>query len=170
MSLWTWLGGIFHNVKVKISPVIVGVLNVVAGLEDSGVMDGIAKVVDATFKTSLAEDVNTLVKNNVRQQLAVWLGIEDLSADATDDQIKAFDTAVVNAYLSKKAAQSIPGQVAQQLGVQLFDIIKKTVGDAKVSEKSVTAAEIGADIEEAYQDLQADLAAAQAATTTTTAS
>lgn len=163
MSIWTWLGNIFHTVKVKIAPAIVSILNIVQGLEKVGIVDGVAKVVDTAFKTKLAEDANALVKANILTQIALWTGVAKLSADSTEADIKAFDDAVLAAVLSKKAAQSIPGQVASDLGAQIFQIVKTTIGDAQVHETSVTAADIIADIEEAYQDLLADIAAANAA-------
>lgn len=162
MSIWTWLGNIFHDVKVKIAPAIVAVLNVVQGLETVGIVDGVAKVIDTYFKTKLAEDANALVKANILNQIALWTGVAKLSADSTEADIKAFDDAVLAAVVSKKAAQSVPGQVVDELGAQIFTIVKATITADKVHETSVTNAEIVGDLEAAWQALQTDIANAQA--------
>jgi hypothetical protein len=163
MFLWSWLGNFLHGVKVKIAPVVVGILNVVSGLETTGVLDGVAKVIDTYFKTSLAENVNALVKANVIKQLALWLGVEDLPASPTVAQEQQFSQDITQAFLSKKAQQSVPGQVAQELGVQVFNIIQTTVGADKVADKAVSAGQMATMVEEAFEDLQGDIATAQTA-------
>lgn len=160
MSLWSWLAGIGHTIKIKVAPLVVGILNIVKGLEDDGVLPAIAKVL-APITKNLSVEINTLVQTNVNKQLALWLGIEDLSTTPTQEEETTFATAVVNAFASKKASETVKGQVETELGVQLYNIIATTIGADKVANIKVTAAQITGDVEEAFEDLQADLAAAQ---------
>lgn len=162
MSLWTWIGGIFHGIKVKIAPAVVGILQLVQGAENTGLLPGIAAIIDNMTGNKVASSINAEIKAQVPKEIALWLGIETLSADATPDQEAAFEKAVLDAFLSKKAQQTVPGQVISPLGVQVFAIIKKLVTDANTHETAITAPQIAGAIEEAFQDLQKDLAVAQA--------
>lgn len=163
MSLWTWIGGLFHSLKVKISPAIVGILQIVKGIEDSGVVDGIAKVIDNTFHTTAAENGNALLKKAVNSALATFLAIEDLPDNPTEEQVQKFGKDVLTAVAGKKAAQSIPGQVNVNLGAQLYVIIDKIYQGHKVDGGKVSAGEIATAVEEAWQDFQNDLARAKQA-------
>lgn len=162
MSIWTWFGGIFHSIKVKIAPVIVSILEVLKGAEESGVADAITSFIDRALNTHVAEDINAFIKKNVYAAIAAFLGLEGLPDNPTDDQIKAFVSLAVTALAGKVAAESIPGKVYQDFGIQLYDLIKKEVDASKLSHNAVTANEIAIDIEQAYQDYvaaQAQIAA-----------
>lgn len=159
MSLWTWIGGILHGVKVKIAPAVVGFLNVLSGLEESGIIDGIDKVIDTAFKTKVAENVNAVIKANILTWIAAWTGVETISSNASNADKKKFSDAIVAAVVSKKASQTVSGQVIEELGIQVWSIVQKAVGE--IHEKAATAAQITGYLEEAYQDLQKDLADAQ---------
>lgn len=166
MSIWTWFGGIFHSIKVKIAPIIVSILEIVKGAEESGAADAIAKFIDKVFRTRVAEDVNAVIKKRVYDGIAVFLGIEGLPDNPTDDQIKALVSAATAALAGKVAAESIKGKVYQDFGIHLYDIIKREVDASKLSHNPVTANQIAMDIEEAYQDYvaaQAQIAADAAA-------
>jgi hypothetical protein len=162
MSLWTWIGGIFHSIKVKIAPAIVGILEVIKGAEDSGVVDAIAKVIDQTFHTTAAENGNAILKKAVISGIAVFLAIEDLPDNATEAQVQTFGQNLLTALAGKKATQSIAGQVNVNLGAQIYTIIDKIYQGHKVDGGKVTVQEITIAVEEAWQDYQKDLAAAQA--------
>jgi hypothetical protein len=167
MSIWTWFGGIFHSIKVKIAPVIVSILEILKGAEESGVADAITSFVDKALHTHVAEDINALVKKNIYNAIAAFLAIEGLPDNPTDDQIKAFVSVAVTALAGKVAAESIKGKVYQDFGIELYDIIKKAVDASKVSGKAITANQIAGDLEEAYQDYvaaQAQIAAGQTET------
>lgn len=165
MSLWSWLGNIVHDVKVKVAPLVVGILQVIKSGEDSGVLPAIAKVLSPITGT-LSVAANNLVQANVNKQLALWLGIETLSATPTAEEEAAFATALYNAFASKKASETVKGQVETELGVQIYNVIATTIGYDKVHNLKVTAGQIATDVEEVYQDLQDDLAAAQASDNT----
>lgn len=167
MSIWTWLGGIFHDIKIKVAPLVVGILEAIKTGETSGVIPAIANVL-APITKNLSVTVNNLVQANINTQLAVWLGVEGLPTDPTPAQEQAFSSAVAVAFEGKVAAASVKGQVEQALSVQIYDIIVKTVGADKVAGTKVTANQIAGDIEEAYQDFVADQAAATAAANTAT--
>jgi hypothetical protein len=165
MSLWSWLGGIFHDVKVKVAPLVVGILSVIDAGETSGVLPAIAKILSPITAT-LSVTINNLVQANVQKQLAIWLGVENLSANPTPAQEQTFAAALVAAFASKKASATVKGEVEQALGVQIYNIIATTIGADKVADLKVTAAQIGEDVEESYQDLLTDLANANATATT----
>lgn len=161
MSLWTWLGGIFHDAKVKVAPLVVGILSVIKTGEVSGLLPAIAKVLSPITAT-LSVTVNNLVQTNINSQLALWLGVENLTTNPTPAQETAFATALVAAFATKQTAATVKGQVETELGVQIYNIIATTIGADKVANIKVTAGQIATDVEEAYQDLQTDLANASA--------
>ncbi|MBS1915652.1 MAG: hypothetical protein JST87_05205 [Bacteroidetes bacterium] len=161
MSLWTWLSKIFNDVKVKVAPVVVGILNAIQGAEDSGIVDTIAKIIDGAFNTKIAETVNAALKTAVLDAIAAELAITGLPANPTDADIKAFETAIVTAVAGKKAV-GVKGKAVIDLGVQVYDIIQKIVAE-HIDGSKVTAAEIVIAVEEAYQDWQNDLAQETAA-------
>lgn len=162
MSLWTWIGGLFHHLKVKIAPAIVGLLEVIKGVEESGVVDGLAKVIDQAFHTTAAENGNAILKKSINSALATFLAIEELPDNPTEEQLQLFGQNVLTAIAGKKAAQSIPGQVNVNLGAQLYVIIDKIYQGHKIDGGKVTAGEIAKAVEEAWQDYQDDLARAKA--------
>jgi hypothetical protein len=162
-----WFGNIFHSIKVKVAPVVVSILEVLKGAEETGVADAISSFIDKALHTHVAEDINALVKKNIYNAIAAFLAIEGLPDNPTDDQIKAFVSVAVTALAGKVAAESIKGKVYQDFGIQLYDIVKKAIDASKVSGNAVTANQIAGDIEQAYQDYKnaaAEIAAQEAET------
>lgn len=159
-----WIENGFHALKIKIAPAVVGILQLVQGAENTGLLPGIATIIDKMTGTLVASTVNAELKVQIPNQIAVWLGVETLSADATPEQEAIFEKAILDAFVAKKVQQTVKGQVISALGVQVFAIIKKLVADAKVHETAITAPQITGAIEESFQDYEQDLAAAQANT------
>lgn len=157
-----WIENGFHTIKVKIAPAVVGILQMVQAAENTGLLPGIAAIIDKMTGTLVASNINAQLKVQVVNEIALWLGVETLSADATPEDEAKFEQAILDAFISKKAQQTVPGQVVSALGVQVYAIIKKLVADAKVHETAITAPQITGAIEEAFQDYQQDLAAAKA--------
>lgn len=170
MSIFVWFGKevakLFHSLKITVAPMVVSILELVQTAEDTGLLPGIAKIIDDMTKGKVAEDINTAIKAGVLNAIALFLGIEGLPANPTEQQEKDFSAAVLNAVLSKKAQQSVPGKVISALGVDIYDIIQKSVA-AHTDGTKVTAAEIIEDVELAFQDAQALIAAAQNTDTST---
>lgn len=160
MSLWTWLAKVWHAFKVSVAPMVVGILELLQGGEDSGLFNGLSKIIDDATGSKVASDINAKLKAILPNAIAALLGVEGLPANPTDDQIKDFEQKILNAVISKKAQQSVPGQVISALGVQIYDIIKKLVAE-HADGSAITAAQITNAVEEVFQDLQADKAAAQ---------
>lgn len=161
-KVFAWIGGLFHSLKVKIAPAIVGILEVAKGAEDSGVVDAFAKVIDQTFHTTAAENGNALLKKGINSGIAVFLAIEDLPDDPTEDQVQKFGEDVLTELAGKKAAQSIPGQVNTNLAAQLYVIIDKIYQGHKADGGKVTVGEIATAVEQEWQNYQDDLANAKA--------
>jgi hypothetical protein len=160
--LFKWLAALGHSVKVKAAPFIVSILQVLQKGEDIGLIPAIDKAIDDTFDTKIFENTNELLKKAIKAGIALFLGIEGLPDNPTEADIQTFITNAENALISKKAQQSVPGEVISAMGVKMFAIIKNLVDAHKISETAVTAAEITDAIEEAFQDLQKAIAAAQA--------
>lgn len=157
-----WIENGFHTLKVKIAPAVVGILQLVQGAENTGLLPGIAAIIDKMTGTLVASNINAQLKVQVVNEIAVWLGIQTLSANATPEEEAKFEQAVLDAVISKKAQQSVPGQVVSALGVQVFAIIKKLVSDAKINDTAISAGQIAGAVEESFQDYQNDPAAANA--------
>lgn len=157
-----WIENGFHTLKIKIAPAVVGILQLVQGAENSGLLPGIATIIDKMTGSLVASNINAQVKVQVVNEIALWLGVQTLSADATPEEEAKFEQAILDAVISKKAQQSAPGQVVSALGVQVFAIIKKLVANAKLNDTAISAGQIAGAVEEAFQDYQTDLANAQA--------
>jgi hypothetical protein len=93
------------------------------------------------------------------------LGIETLTASATAAQITAWEQTVISAIASKKAIQTIKGQVLTTLGGQIFADVQAILAANKVAGTSFTLAQGIGEVEKAYQEYVADEAAATAQTT-----
>lgn len=162
--LFKWISDAWHTLKVKIAPAIVGILELLQNAETTGLMDGISKAIDSITKGHIAENVNAIIKANIAKGIATFLAIEDLPDNPTADDIQKFQTDITNALISKKAQQSVPGEVISNFGVQLFTIIQNAIGAANsVEGGGLSFVKIAAAVEEAWQAYQTDLANAQAA-------
>lgn len=159
MSIWTWISGIFHDAKVKLAPVVVGILEVLKGGETSGVLPAIAQALSGVTK-GLSVTINNLVMANINNALAAFLALEQLPANPTTAQLEAFGTAVLTAIEGKKATQTVTGQVNVDLGAILYTTIANTIGADKVANVKVTAGQIAVDVETAYAQWVASEAAA----------
>jgi hypothetical protein len=159
MSIWTWLGGIFHDVKVKLAPIIVGLLQILKGGESSGILPLLANALSPITK-GLSVAANALLMTNINNQLALWLGIEQLPASPTLAQEEAFGLLVLTAIEGKKATQTVAGQVNVDLAAILYNTIANTVGADKIANLKVTAGQIAIDVEQSYQQWVASEAAA----------
>lgn len=162
MSIWTWFEKVFDEAELKVNRVVVSILQAVQGLEDSGVLPFIAKILDKATG-HLSTEINEGVKKAVTAGLVTELAIAGLPANPTEQDIKDFDSRVISAFAGKKAAQSMPGQVVSQLGAQLYNIIHTSIGQAVG--KPLTCAVIITDIEQGFQDFLQDEASANAAQT-----
>lgn len=159
MSVWTWLGNIFHDVKVKLAPIIVGILQAVKGGETSGVLPAIANALSPITK-GLSVTVNNLLSANINNALAAFLGIEALTSSPTEAQLDAFGLLVMTAIEGKKATEDVKGQTNVLLGAILYTTIANTIGADKIADLKVTAGQIATDVEESYVDWQTQEAAA----------
>lgn len=155
-----FFGKVLHSFKVSVAPMVVGILEAVQGLEDTGLLPGLAKIIDTATGGKGAETINADLKAALPKAIAVFLGVEGLPANPTEQQEKDFETAILNAVVSKKAQQTVPGQVISALSIQIYDLIKKIAAD-HADGSAVKAAEIVTAVEEAWVDYQNDLAAAQ---------
>jgi hypothetical protein len=159
MSIWTFLGGIFHTVKIKLAPIMVGILQVLKGGETSGILPAIAKVL-SPITAGLSVTVNNALTANINNALAVFLGIEALPSNPTTAQLDAFGILVLTTLEGKKATQDVAGQVNVQLGALLYTAIANTIGADKIANLKVTVGQITIDIEGAYTTWIAEEAAA----------
>jgi hypothetical protein len=165
MSIWTWFGKLFHTVQVKIAPAIVVVLNAVDGLETTGILPAAAAAF-SKVTGGLSTVVNAAIIARLPITISAFLGLETLSSTATAAQITAWEQSVITAVKSKKATQTISGQVLTTLSGQIFADVQAILAANKVAGKNFTLAEGIAEVENAYQELQADLAATSTTATT----
>jgi hypothetical protein len=159
MSIWTWIDGIFHGAKIKLAPIVVGILQVLKGGETSGVLPAIAQALSGITK-GLSVEINTLLTNNINNAIAAFLALEQLPANPTTAQLEAFGTAVLTAIEGKKATQTVTGQVNVNLGAILYTAIANTIGADKIANLKVTVGQIAIDVENAYAQWVASEASA----------
>lgn len=156
-----WFGNLVHSAKVDIGKVLVPIMEAVQGLETSGVLPTIAAVLDKAT-AHLSTTINEALKKAIPAGLAAALAIEGLPDNPTDQDVKDFTTRIVNAVVSKKAAQSVPGQVISNLIAQTYKVIEGILTEAHTAGSNVTFAQITGAVEKVYQAYQADIIAAQA--------
>lgn len=160
--LFTWVGNLFHNFKVKIVPVAVTILEAVKGAEDNGVVDAITKALDSAFGTKLFEAGNAILVAGITKALAAFLAIEDLPATPTEADITKFSQDVLTAIADKKATDSIPGQTYSNLVAQIYTALDALITHVKADGGKVTAGEIISAAETVYQQYLTDKANAEA--------
>lgn len=149
--LFKWISCLVHTIEVKLAPLASSILQVVKGAEDTGILNGIATLIDGVTHGHIATEVNDLIKKNVVKGLAVSLAINDLPVNPTPDQVKIFETELVTALASKAAADSIVGQSYTNLGATVYSIIEGTIADAKLTGGKLTFAQVAIKLEEAYK-------------------
>lgn len=157
MSIWSWLGRLFHGLKTDVAKVAVAITEGVQSALKSGVLPVIADVIDITFHTHLGEDIVKQLNTFVPKILAVELGLEGLPDNPTTEEITAFADKVSTAISGKDLTGK--SKVWTTLSAQIALMIKNQV-DAGTP---LTWAQLVSDIEDAYQDYKADLAAANEA-------
>lgn len=155
-----FFGKVLHAFKVSVAPLVVGALELIQKEEDSGLLPGLSKLIDSATGGKGAETINADLKAALPNAIAFFFGVEGLPANPTEQQEKDFSAAILNAFVSKKAQQTVPGKVISALGVEIYDLIKKIAAE-HADGSAVTAAEITGAVEKAYQYYVAALSAAQ---------
>jgi hypothetical protein len=160
MSLWTWLGKLFTNIKKEWAAIAVSVL---VQLETALQSGGLLSVLAGVISPKLGPAVVALLNKEIPNLIATLLAIEGLPADPTPAQILTFENNVVAAF----GALNDKSQFKTTLVAQIYGIIQAQIGTGA----KPTFAQLVTDVEEAWQDYQTDLAneAAASADTSSTA-
>lgn len=147
-----WLKKEFAVIKIKIVPVVITIVEAIKSVEDNGVLSAIAAVLN-TITDGISVEVNSWLQLEIPRVLAVLLGIENLPVNPTQDQIVAFENAVVTAIAGLNALDR--SKVWTLLSSELYISIS-----AKLHQDNgtLTYADIISLINEGFKDYQAAVA------------
>lgn len=156
MSIFTkvgaWIAKIFKSIKNEGAHLAVAITEGVKGFLNAGVADALASVVDSIAGTHLAEDIVTLLKNNINKILAAELAIQGMPDNPTESDILSFENAVIKAFTGLDSAGK--SKLYSTLAAQVYGILKAHAD----SGQAFTFAQLVADVEAAWADYQKDLA------------
>lgn len=133
------------------APIAVTITEAVKTILSNPVTALLENIFDAVTGTKIAVDAANLINAQIPKILAAELAIEGLPDNPTPADILAFENRILSAF-DVKADNS---RLYTVLGAQIYGIINTTVQ----SGKPVTFAVLVEDIEAAYADYKADLAA-----------
>ena len=156
MSIWKWIAGIFTSVKDDAAKVAVSITEGIQTLLKTGVLKPVAEFIDASLNTHLGEDALALLDANIAKILAVELAIEGLPDNPTETDLEAFAQRVCQAIAGKDLSGT--SKLWTTLAAQVYGIIETEVN----KNEPLTFATLVANVEQAYQDYKADLAATDA--------
>lgn len=153
-AIGDWLKDKFTHIKNDGAKVAISVTEGLKKALQSGVLDGIASIIDHIAGGSIADTVVDLLKANINKILSVELGLQGLPDDPSEDDLKAFTDSVIDAFTSlDKQGKS---KLYTTLAAQIYGILKADLED----DGEITFASLVKDIEDAYQDYLKDVAEA----------
>jgi hypothetical protein len=156
-----WLAGEFSHLKGVIAPSAVSVVEAIQAAEASGILDAVAAAL-APVTNQLSVVVNNDIKLGIPVALAIGLGIEGLPANATPEDIAAFEQRILVATGNKNIL--VKGTWESNVGAQIYGLVQTAIlsnaGTANAG--TLTLAQIIPLIEKAFQAIQAAKAAAAA--------
>ena len=150
-----WIGKELTDVEVKVAPVLVSAIEAIRTAEADGVLPAISKAL-SPITGGLSVTINNDVEAGIPGALAAALGIEALPADKTAEQLTAFGQSVITAIAGQNAA--VKGAPYTKTVAQ-FIILLQTSGATPGGQtlgKTIT------DVEEAYADMEQNIADAAA--------
>jgi hypothetical protein len=151
-KVWSWLGKVVSSAKTKYAPIAVTITEELKTLWASGVPNFLATVIDkAIGHGTIAETIVNKIGIYLPAALATELGIEDLPANATPEQIAKFEQDVIAAWTPLTDKDKLYTTLAAQIG----GIIQRDTQPGVV----LSFGQLAKDAEEAYQDYLADVAA-----------
>lgn len=151
----SWIGKLLHKVKDDAAKVAVSITQGVKLFLNSGIADGLAKVVDGIIGSSLAENIVNALKGNINKVLVVELALQGLPDDPTEQDILNFENEAIKAISGLSPAGK--SKLYTLLAAQIYgDVHAELNGDT-----TLTFAQIVTILEHAYSDYQSDVANAE---------
>lgn len=123
---WKWLKHALLNGEKKVIPIAIAVTEGIKTALDSGVLDFIGKFAETIFPQvhGLPEDLLKIIKENIIKILAAELAIKALEGIPTSDQIKEFESTVLNAFglhdKKSKLYTEMAVQIAQDVDAFIY--------------------------------------------------
>lgn len=149
-SVGSWLSKAFKDITQDAAPVAVSIIEELQTLFKTGATGFIASILDTLVKSELPQEIIDAIGAALPKLLAGALALEGLATNPTEAQIEAFEQAVLAAF----NVSSDKSQLYSTVGAQLIGIIRANTAPGQKFTFSVLVA----DLEEAYQDYQSDLA------------
>lgn len=153
LAPFKWLGKVIASGIKKEAPIAVTITEAIKTILANPVAGFLENMIDAVTGTGIAVDAANEVNAIIPKILAAELAIEGLPEEPTEADILAFEQRVLAAFDIK----SNNSRLYTTLGAQIYGILQ-----AAPDTKFATLVD---DIEKAYADYQADLAANVPATT-----
>jgi uncharacterized protein (DUF2267 family) len=150
-SIGAWFAKAFKNIQTDAAPVAVAIVEELQTLLKSGVATFLENVLDTMLKSGVPTAIANAISAALPKILADLLAIEGLPTSPTDVQLTAFSQAVLAAW----GINDNTSKVYTTLGAQIIGIIRANTAPGQ----KFTFAVLVADLEQSYQDWQADIAA-----------
>lgn len=156
LAPFKWLASkIAAGAKVTV-PIAVTITEAIKTILANPVTNFLVNIADVVTGTNIPTDVANSVNAIIPKILAAELAVEGLPSNPTEADILAFEQRVLSAF----NLNSDNSRLYTVLGAQIYQIV-----DTTVQSGNVTFATLVSDVETAYQDYQADLAANASVTT-----
>jgi hypothetical protein len=114
---WKWLKHALADGEQKVLPIAIAVTEGIKTALESGVPDFVANMVETLFPQvhNLPDQLLKVIKENIVKVLAAELAIKALEGTPTDEEIKDFEAAVLNAFGLHDKKSKLYTELAVQL-------------------------------------------------------
>lgn len=146
-----WFVKAFNTVEIDLAPAAVKVIEAIRTAETNGILPAIAAALKP-ITGGLSVEVNNKIIAGIPDALAVALGIQTLAKNPTVDQIQAFESTILTEIGGQELA--FKGQAYTKMAAQFAILIATSIGQTG----GLTLAVLIADIEEAYEDMEQNIA------------
>jgi hypothetical protein len=123
---WKWLKHALADGEQKVLPIAIAVTEGIKTALESGVPDFVANFVETIFPQvhGLPDQLLKVIKDNIMKVLAAELAIKALEGTPTDEEIKAFELAVLDAFGLHDKKSKLYTEMAVQIATDVDAFIK----------------------------------------------
>lgn len=145
-----WLAGIFVSHAISAAPVAITITEAIKAILANPITGFLENVADAITGTQVPTTIANAINGIIPKILAIELSIQGLPANATADQILAFEQAILKAF----SVTSNNSKLYTEIAAQVYGIVQTNIANGTTNFAGWVIA-----IEQAYLDYQKDLAA-----------
>lgn len=150
ISAWSWFKKTFVDHTQSAASVAVTVTETIKVLLANPVVNLLENVLDTVTGTQIPAEIATKINSIIPKILAVELGLQGLPANATADQILAFENSILKAF----DVTANNSKLYTVLSAQIYGIVQNAIANGTTNFAGWVDA-----VEQAYLDYQKDLGA-----------